>query len=74
VPRQTTSSNMPELVSVMENSFSNERRSQQAGKHAERVFGDLGEIAPAPAHASFTPRSYHFVIAAWRVKEAQSIP
>jgi hypothetical protein len=32
VPRQTTSSDMPELVSVTENSFSIERRPKQAGK------------------------------------------
>jgi hypothetical protein len=36
VPRQTTSSDMPEFVSVTENSFSIERRPQQAEKHTER--------------------------------------
>ncbi len=43
VPRQTTSSDMPELVSVTENSFSNECRPHQAGKHTERVLEQRGE-------------------------------
>jgi len=63
---------MPELVSVTENSFSNERRPHQAGKHTERVFGDVGKIATAPFRASL--RRFHiiFVIAVWRTKEAES--
>src|SRR4029077_15450792 len=39
VPRQTTSSDMPELVSFTKNSFTNKRPLQQARKYMERVFG-----------------------------------
>jgi hypothetical protein len=62
VPRQTISSDVPELVSVMENSFSNERRPQQAGKHTERVFGDVVKSLPlrtswiADAHRDYGKR------------------
>jgi hypothetical protein len=56
---------MPELVSVMENSFSNERRPQQAGKHTERVFGDV--VKSLPLRTSWIPDAHrgdgkHFVV------------